>query len=148
MNRVFPFVVFGVFSVCLSLGLLVQPGQAQTFAPEELEGDWGTPNQCEAQAAVGFDETVERITDAPYRFEGHWLSRWFFYCRIMEAFPLHTGFRVRVLCGEDAIERPWEIDVEQGDDGMTMTWYALGEDLFASRPWFVGPLQMCAIPDS
>lgn len=117
--------------------------------PAELEGDWGTVQQCQAQRDAGADETVSHITNAPYRFSNVWISRWFFYCRVLNVDPLgEGGYRVLGLCGEDAVERPWEIDVIRDGETLSMTWYAVAEEAGASRPWAVGPLQRCERPAS
>lgn len=136
--------IFVLFSLGTALAFDAQE------VPPELEGDWGTPEQCQAQAEAGADETVAHITDAPYRFSNIWMSRWFFYCRVLSIDPLREdGFRMLGLCGEDATERPWEIDIVTGEDEtISMTWYAMGEAWGASRPWSVGPLQRCETPGS
>lgn len=118
------------------------------MVPDDLSGDWGQPAQCAAQAEAGQEETVSHVTDAPYRFEGQWLSRWFIYCLVMQVDPIREGWRVRALCGEDAIERPWEIDITRDGDTLSMTWFAMAEEHGASRPWTVGPLQRCDRPAS
>lgn len=117
--------------------------------PEDLEGDWGTTEQCQAQAEAGADATVSHVTDAPYRFSNVWISRWFIYCRVLNIDPLGAdGYRVLGLCGEDAVERPWEIDITRDGQTLSMTWYAVAEENGASRPWAVGPLQRCVRPAS
>lgn len=117
--------------------------------PADLAGDWGTPQQCQAQADAGADETVSHVMNAPYRFFNVWISRWFFYCRVLNADPLGAdGYRVLALCGEDAVERPWEIDITRDGEALSLTWYAVAEEHGASRPWSVGPLQRCAISES
>lgn len=117
---------------------------AQVMLPDDLIGDWGAPGQCEAQAEAGADETVDHVMDAPYRFAGQWLSRWFFYCLAMQVDPMRDGgWRVLALCGEDAAERPWEIDIARDGDTLSMTWFAIAEEDGASRPWPVGPLTRC-----
>lgn len=148
MHTVFARYCVLAFWIVMSAVGFASPATAQTLAPTELEGDWGTPEQCAAQDAAGPDTTVSHVRDAPYRINGHWLSRWFFYCRVMEVFPGEEGFRVWVLCGEDAIERPWEIDITQDGSSMSMRWWALGEDAFVSAPWDVGPLQRCTPAES
>lgn len=126
--------------------------QAQQV-PADLAGDWGTPQQCQAQAQAGLDETVSHVRDAPYRFSNVWISRWFFYCRVLNIDPLGpswgpNSYRVLGLCGEDAVERPWEIDIVRDEDTLSMTWYAVAEHEGASRPWAIGPLQRCERPAS
>lgn len=117
--------------------------------PADLAGDWGTPQQCQAQADAGADETVSHVMNAPYRFSHVWISRWFFYCRVLNADPMGSdGYRVLALCGEDAVERLWEIDIVRDEDTLSMTWYAIAEHEGASRPWAVGPLQRCQRPAS
>jgi hypothetical protein len=129
------------------LMLLPPSAKAQALLPDDLKGDWGDPAQCAAQAEVGADETVSHVTDAPYRFDGQWMSRWFFYCLVMQVDPMSgpsgEGWRLRAMCGEDAVERPWEIDVARDGETLSMTWFAMGEDDGASRPWSVGPLRRC-----
>jgi hypothetical protein len=120
---------------------------AQEMVPDDLLGDWGKPAQCAAQADVGAQETVLHVMDAPYRFNGQWMSRWFFYCLVMQVDPMSgpsgEGWRLRAMCGEDAVERPWEIDIARDGETLSMTWFALVEEDWASRPWSVGPLQRC-----
>ncbi|MFK7791317.1 MAG: hypothetical protein AB8B88_01475 [Devosiaceae bacterium] len=122
--------------------------QAQEMLPDDLQGDWGEAHQCAAQEDAGADETVSHVTDAPYRFQGQWISRWYIYCLVMQVDPMRGGYRVRALCGEDAIERPWEIDVISDGDTLSMTWFALGEENSASRPWRSGPYERCDAPQS
>lgn len=143
MRRSFFLFVIAVLASSFAMGT-----QAQVV-PEDLVGDWGTPEQCQAQAEAGADETVSHVTDAPYRFFNVWISRWFFYCRVLNIDPLGTdGYRVLGLCGEDAVERPWEIDITRDGPTLSMTWYAIAEENGASRPWAVGPLQRCERPAS
>lgn len=130
-----------ILVVCTSL--LASSAFAQEHLPDDLVGDWGAPGQCEAQAEAGADETVSHVTNAPYRFAGQWVSRWYFYCLVMQVDPMRDGWRVRALCGEDAVERPWEIDIARDGDTLSMTWFAIGEEDGASRPWPVGPLNRC-----
>lgn len=135
------------FVLLFGLIFFVSAAQAQMMVPDDLSGDWGEPAQCTAQAEAGLDETVSHVTDAPYRFQGQWLSRWFIYCLVMQVDPMRgpsgEGWRVLALCGEDAIERPWEIDITRDGDTLSMTWFAIAEEHGASRPWAVGPLQRC-----
>lgn len=117
--------------------------------PAELQGDWGEAAQCQAQADAGANGTVADALDAPYRFDGQWMSRWFFYCRVLRIDPLgEATYRVRVLCGEDAVERPWEIDIVRDGDTLNMTWIAVDEDGASGRPWPSGPFQRCAASQS
>lgn len=134
--------------VLMAMAMLAAPVHAQTNVPDVLEGDWGTQAQCQAQRDVGPDETVEHVTDAPYRFRGQWVSRWFHYCRVMQVFPItggpaEGGHMVRVMCGEDAVDRPWEIEMAREDDQLSMTWFSLDPDRPDSPPWEVQPIQRC-----
>ncbi|MEO0382020.1 MAG: hypothetical protein AAF234_00590 [Pseudomonadota bacterium] len=129
--------------------LFMPSAQAQQALPDDLVGDWGEPGQCGAQAEAGADETVDHVMDAPYRFQGASLSRWYFYCLVMQVDPMRDGgWRVRALCGEDAVERPWEIDIAREGDTLSMTWFAIGEEEGAARPWAVGPFQRCTAEQS
>jgi hypothetical protein len=133
--------------VLLAFLTLLPAASAQEMVPDDLLGDWGEPHQCQAQADAGAQETVSHVMDAPYRFNGQWMSRWFFYCLVMQVDPMSgpagEGWRLRAMCGEDAVERPWEIDIARDGETLSMTWFALGEEDWASRPWSVGPLQRC-----
>ncbi len=140
-----------IFLSSLALvSLLTAASRAHTQEiPPELEGDWGEPQQCRAQEDVGASNTVASAADAPYRLRGQWLSRWFFYCRVLRINPVaDMTYRAGVLCGEDAIERRWEVDIVRESDTLTMTWFAIDEDDGVWRPWLSGPFQRCDDPQS
>ncbi|MEM6711086.1 MAG: hypothetical protein AAF590_02265 [Pseudomonadota bacterium] len=132
-------------------GITAEPNQ--NVVPSFLHGDWGTPGQCTAQQEAGSEETVDHVRDSPYRFNPQWVSRWFHYCRVTRVVPTGEGFRARVTCGEDAIERPWDIDIlqgatQEGRDTIAMSWSSFDPDDPVTEPWNVGPLQRCEAPQS
>ena len=122
--------------------------------PADLQGDWGTAAQCAAQDAAGPEATVDHVMDAPYRFNPQWVSRWFHYCRVTRVVPTGEGYRARVTCGEDAVERPWDVDIVRGETGgaggdtIFMSWLSFDRDDPVTEPWLVGPLQRCDRPGS
>ncbi|MEM6384043.1 MAG: hypothetical protein AAF739_15330 [Pseudomonadota bacterium] len=121
--------------------------------PGELTGHWGEDSHCAAQADAGVDAVVESAGDAPYRFEGQWISRWHFYCRVLrlDDFGERDGaqtWRARVLCGEDTVERPYELDLVRRGDTLSLTWLAMDENGRFLEPWNSGPFRQCTPPQS
>ncbi|MBV6658956.1 MAG: hypothetical protein KI785_14430 [Devosiaceae bacterium] len=121
--------------------------------PEELHGHWGEEHHCAAQQAVGLDNPVARGEDAPYRLQSQWISRWHFYCLVLRLDDLGerdgaSTWRARVLCGEDAIERPYQVDIVRRDDTIALTWYSADSNDGLFRPWSTGPFPFCRFPGS
>lgn len=128
-------------------------GSIPNALPEALSGYWGAQAHCDAQAQAGSGHVVDHALDAPYRLDGQWISRWHFYCRVLSLDGFAEGqFRARVLCGEDAVERGYNVDIAiegaTGAQSLNLTWYALDEGALTARPWSSGPFARCSIPQS
>lgn len=134
---------FLAVAALLCVGAAVD-ARAQQVVPDTLKGDWGTPGQCQAQQSAGAEAMVDDALDAPYRFDGQWISRWHFYCLVLRMDEIGEGrYRARLRCGEDAAERLWALDITREGDSMNMSWVSLDDDPFAERPWPSGPYQFC-----
>ncbi|MEM1289300.1 MAG: hypothetical protein AAGH60_13180 [Pseudomonadota bacterium] len=140
-----------VLSICLSLQ--VSSARAFDVISSELQGNWGTPEQCSAlQEAADSDQQL-LARNAPYSLTANWLFRGDFYCAAQAVVKVTPGpseevWRARVLCKEDAGERPWQIDIIHRANELTLSWTSRDPDDPITPPWVVGPLPRCTGPES